>query len=238
MRILFTNDLHGRLTEESAQRLAVMKHDEPAVLLDAGDALKVGNIGIPLRPEPIWDLMGQAGYDAMTLGNREFHITEIGLRAKLKGAPMPILCANMHEKGSEAPRLTPYIKLQGTPVTVGVIGLTIPMVTDRMQARHVSAFLFDAPVPVARKYALELRGDCQFLVLLSHLGLRRDLELAEAVPEINLIIGGHSHEVLTEPRMVGDVAIVQAGSHGRFVGEVTATKTTSGWGFQYRLTDL
>ncbi len=222
LRVLFTNDLHGRLTESQAHQLAAMKAEEPdTILLDAGDAVKVGNVGIPLFPEPVWRLMEIAGYDALTLGNREFHITEIGLRAKLKGAPMPVLCANMRSKGCSEPRLAPFVLLK-TPsgISVGVIGVTVPMVTERMAARMISAFLFDPPIETVLRLAPSLRANCDVLIALTHIGLKADLELASRVPELDLIIGGHSHEVLHEPRFVDRCPVVQAGSHGKFVGDL------------------
>lgn len=177
-------------------------------------------------------------YDALTLGNREFHITEYGLRAKLKGAPMTVLCANMREKASAEPRLAPYhIKRMPCGVTVGVLGLTVPMVTERMKAKLISAFLFDPPVATVQRFLPELRAKCDLLVALTHIGLRRDLELA-ALGVLDLVIGGHSHDALAEPRMIGNCPVVQAGSHGKFHGELECRPSGSGWRFAYQLHPL
>ncbi|MDQ2800988.1 MAG: hypothetical protein M3Y13_15250, partial [Armatimonadota bacterium] len=57
------------------------------------------------------------------------------------------------------------------------------------------------------------------LVALTHIGLREDERLASACPELDVIIGGHSHNKLAEPKMVNGVPIVQAGWFGHFLGE-------------------
>jgi 2',3'-cyclic-nucleotide 2'-phosphodiesterase (5'-nucleotidase family) len=64
----------------------------------------------------------------------------------------------------------------------------------------------------------ELRARVDLLIALTHIGLSNDKKLAEACPEIDLILGGHSHTVLDAPLMIGKTAICQTGSHGRFFG--------------------
>ncbi|GMV37230.1 MAG: hypothetical protein AMXMBFR61_17380 [Fimbriimonadales bacterium] len=239
VRVLFTNDLHGKLSDAGAEYLARLKAERSGtLLLDSGDAIRTGNIGIPLRPEPVWQRMEVADYDALTLGNREFHVTEGGLRAKLKGAPMPVLCANMYVQRPEEPRLAPYVLLRVGERTVGVLGLSVPMVTPRMVASALSNFLFEDPLASAARFAPELRAKCDVLVALTHVGLKVDRKLAGAGLGFDLIVGGHSHDVLERPEAVDGVPIVQAGSHGRFVGEVVLSLSPSPRLSSYRLLPL
>ena len=72
------------------------------------------------------------------------------------------------------------------------------------------------------------------MVCLSHSGFSADCVLAEQVPEINLILGGHSHTILKEPQLVRSTIILQTGSHGRFVGNwnlslVKQNERTESW---------
>ena len=218
--MLFTNDLHGKLSDRGAEWLARLRGERSCTLLvDSGDAIRTGNIGIPLRPEPVWQRMEVAGYDALTLGNREFHVTEGGLRAKLKGAPMPVLCANMYVRRPEEPRLAPHVLLRLGPFTVGILGLSVPMVTPRMVASALSNFLFEDPLASAARFAPALRAKCDVLIALTHVGLEVDRKLAAAGLGFDLVVGGHSHDLLDQPETVDGVPVVQAGSHGRFVGE-------------------
>jgi 5'-nucleotidase/UDP-sugar diphosphatase len=63
-----------------------------------------------------------------------------------------------------------------------------------------------------------LQNTCDYIILLSHSGLNKDRELAKEFPGINLIIGGHSQDHLTEPVKVGNALIVQAGESGYYQG--------------------
>lgn len=59
------------------------------------------------------------------------------------------------------------------------------------------------------------------LLLLSHLGYDEDVHLAKDFPELNVILGGHTHTILKEPTQVGSVSICQAGQYGRFIGHLS-----------------
>jgi 2',3'-cyclic-nucleotide 2'-phosphodiesterase (5'-nucleotidase family) len=108
-----------------------------------------------------------------------------------------------------------------------VIGLTVPMVTERMWERKLSAYVFEAPLRTAARMlpALIQAERPDLTIALTHIGLRLDRELAEANLGADLIVGGHSHEVLPEGEKVGNALIVQAGSHGRYAGVVVAEQT-------------
>jgi 2',3'-cyclic-nucleotide 2'-phosphodiesterase (5'-nucleotidase family) len=232
VQILHTNDFHNNLKGARAEALARLKATLSAdmLFLDAGDAISAGNVGVRLTGEPILDLMSDLGYDALTMGNREFHIAENCLRLKINRAKFPVLCANMRRKGgSDAPLPTQPHLLKTLPngLRVGVFGLTVPMVTEKMAARAVSAFLFDDPIQAAKKQIEELRPQVDVLIALTHIGIREDERLAGACPEIDLIIGGHSHVVLTEPERNFGVPIVQAGWFARYasVTEIEAPES-------------
>jgi len=225
--IIHTNDLHNHLKEPAVQRLRALKDEfEPNVLmLDAGDIIKTGNIGIPLSEEPAWKLAGLAGYDAITLGNREFHISEVGLKAKLKGTPCPILCANIHDKfGSPLP-VQPFARFEVGKTIVIVLGLTVPMVTSTMKAQAISRYLFRNPIEAASDWAIKLRNKCDLLIALTHIGYKNDIKLSEAVPFFDVIIGGHSHTVIEHPEQVGTTSIAQTGFYAHSVGLIRISPT-------------
>jgi len=224
LHVLHTNDFHNHLSARQAAFIRRAKDNLPeALLLDAGDAVSAGNIGVRPTGEPILHLMGETGYDAMTLGNREFHVADTLLRLKIGRAPFPILCANMRwrdDQGDTLPVLPSIIKALPDGLRVGIFGVTVPMVTPRMAARIVSAFVFDDPVTAARAQIEMLRPQVDVLIALTHTGLRDDERLARNSPELDLVIGGHSHVVLPAPQIVGGVPIVQGGWYGHYLGHV------------------
>ncbi|MBC8104808.1 MAG: metallophosphatase [Cytophagales bacterium] len=235
LHILHTNDFHNSLGEAGGKRLReaiASLEGAPYLFLDAGDAIKAGNVGVNPFGEPILDCMSDLGYDAMTLGNREFHILRPALETKISHARFPILCANLRGRDPEAAQklpVVPHITLDRGGLKVTIFGLTVPMVTEKMKmAAAVSAFLFDDPIEVARRLVAELRWGADVLIALTHIGIREDERLARSVSGIDLIIGGHSHVSLASPQWVEReggssraTPIVQAGWHARSYGHVT-----------------
>lgn len=221
--ILHTNDLHNQLSIPSAQIIRELKEqDENTLLLDAGDAISAGNIYFHPAGEPILDIMSDTGYDAMVLGNREFHFLKIGLNAKIASAAFPVLSANLKTNKSEItlPVKSHIIKELANGLRVAIIGLSVPMITEKMLSRIVSNYIFDDPIEAAARLVPEIRKQADILITLTHIGLDIDRELANTVPGIDLIVGGHSHDLLDEPEYVGQTAIVQAGWYARLVGRV------------------
>lgn len=108
-------------------------------------------------------------------------------------------------------------------IRVGVIGVMVPMVTERMKTAFASAYLWDNPIEaVKRELAILMRSPegsaSDLLIALTHIGINQDRRLAEVCPELDLILGGHSHTLLERPEKVGNTWICQGGSHGRFIG--------------------
>lgn len=227
LTVIHTNDLHDRLTDEQAEELARLKTAaSPSVLLlDAGDAIGAGNITFRPEGEPILDRMAQAGYDAMAVGNREFHMTATGFVCKIGSARFPVLCANVKPRIGEAPLpCRPWIALDVPEFgPVVLFGLTVPMITNTMAVRHLSAYVFQDPIQAARQLVPELVEYGRAVICLSHLGTDRDRYLATELPAISLIVGGHNHTPLPQGLRVGRTLIVQASPLARGYGVVKMT---------------
>lgn len=219
-RVLHTNDLHGQLREEHVGKLLDLRTPE-CLFLDSGDAIKAGNLAIPLRPEVAWDRLAAAHCDLGTLGNRETHVQAAPFRAKLAGAKHPLLVANLRMKDpSEALDLPieSHRILEVGGIRIGVFGVMVPMVTERMTTAALSRYLWDDPIKSAHHMVDTLHHMVDLVIAITHIGLKRDLELAKCCPGIPLIFGGHSHSILSQPEQVGATLIFQGGSHARYVG--------------------
>lgn len=195
-----------------------MREAEDALLLDSGDCIKAGNLAIPMGEDPAWARLERAGCAAGVLGNRETHPLRTGFDAKLRGARHPLLCANLRAKGGGEPPLPGTLTLERCGIRVGLVGVMVPMVTERMASAAVSAYLWDPPIATAQAQAERLRPEVDLMIALTHIGHKQDLELARQCPLFDLILGGHSHTVLETPVKVGSTDVCQGGSHGRFVG--------------------
>ena len=215
--ILHTNDLHGQLSSGKLARLLEARSGAD-VYFDSGDAVKAGNLALPLSAEPVWPRLLEAACDCSCPGNRESHILETGLTAKMRGLAHPVVCSN-------------WFRIDGTLVfpsslvidragfRIGVVGVMVPMVTEKMKTRALSAFRWTDPTAAVRSVAAELRDEVDVLVLLSHIGHRRDLQLAVEVREFDLVLGGHSHTVVEHPVKIGRTWVCQGGSHAKYFGK-------------------
>jgi 2',3'-cyclic-nucleotide 2'-phosphodiesterase (5'-nucleotidase family) len=196
--ILHTADLHNRLRPAAARQLAKLKREhEGALLLDAGDAVAAGNLTFRLGGEPILRRMAGIGYDAMAMGNRESHPARRVLERKLRDADFPVLAANIVAKRQPLPPIVRDRVVLERPdgFTVLVIGLAPQMTRPESGWARVTDYVFEDPLRVARNLAGEQRGEADLVVCLSHCGEEVDHQLA-AMPEVDLVLGGHSHRHL------------------------------------------
>lgn len=215
IRIYHTSDLHDH--RGFAPRLQSLRAREPGLLFDCGDSLR-GSQSVYHRREPIVTEIDRAGYDAQAIGNREFHYLFPLLAARARTMRHPLVCTNLIDtKGRTLPYVPSLVFDAGDPVRrVHVLGLLIMQYPVGSFWERVFGWRFLMPAEAVAPYAQSLAPH-DVLVVLSHVGLRLDRALAAAVPRIDLILGGHSHDTLVEPEVVSGVPIVHAGPYGRYV---------------------
>jgi 2',3'-cyclic-nucleotide 2'-phosphodiesterase (5'-nucleotidase family) len=213
-RIYHTSDLHDR--RGFAPRLERLRAERPGYLFDCGDSLR-GSQTVYHRREPILAEIDRAGYDAQAIGNREFHYFYPLLRARARAMRHPLVCTNLRDTKERALPFVPSLVLGGDAgPRVHVLGLLIMQYPVASPWERVFGWRFLPPADAIAPYAASVPED-DALIVLSHVGLRLDRALAAAVPRIDLILGGHSHDTLFEPEYAGDVPIVHAGPYGRYV---------------------
>jgi len=221
--IFHTSDLHNKLRPAAAEQIAELKRRNPgALLLDAGDAIAAGNLGFSPRGEPILRLMAEIGYDAIAMGNRESHPNRQILERKLQDAAFPVLAANLVPKRPPLPtKVRPYMVFAGPP-RVAVMGLAPQITRPGSTWARVTSFVFDDPVKTATELALQLRRQADLVVCLSHCGFRIDGELA-AIPEVDLVLGGHSHRDFVEQEP-GKAMVVHPGRYGSHISRTEISR--------------
>jgi len=174
-------------------------------------------------------------YDAMTPGNHEFDLgmdTLAGvLSGRVAGGPavtVPMLNANYNLEGHAlAGLLRPSIVRAIDGIKVGVFGIGNEDPTN-FSAEMVARFSGD-PYTAAGIAAGGLRAaGCQVVICLSHLGTVLDTEGLSQVPGIDIIVGGHSHDLFDRAVLRNGKVIVQAGSHGRWLGELRVSVDPGG----------
>ncbi len=226
LTLIHTNDSHGRFGAQwkepgppPAERLRALLAEHPGALyLDAGDTVSAGNLGFRIGGEPALETLSDLGCRAMCLGNRETHPRRECFPLKVDRARFPLLCANVTAKGGAPLPTVPHVVLPIGDVQVGVFGVTVPMFTRKQWSQPFCDYWFDDPLKAARQQIADLRPRVDVLVGLTHIGFRQDQALAEACPELDLIIGGHSHTDLLEPAVVNGVPILQVYAFAFFAG--------------------
>ncbi len=239
--IMHTNDTHsqidpysykndrnmgGALRREAAIR-EVRAQYANTLLLDAGDFSQ----GTPyfnfFQGYVEVRLMNAMGYDAATLGNHEFDKGCSALAARLKTAKFPIVCANyLFSNKKLAKVVKPYTIIVRDGHRIGIFGLGVNL-DGYITPKTVQEVTYLDPVETARKMVAELKAkDCDMIICLSHLGVDtmikdNDFEIARQVPEIDVIIGGHSHEEINPPVVVGNTRVCQMTNRGKCFGVLT-----------------
>jgi 5'-nucleotidase / UDP-sugar diphosphatase len=237
LTLLHFNDFHGQLEPYLDPRTqaevggiarlatavaAVRAEDQarPVVLLFAGDLLQ-GTVTSSLFlgiPDSV--LFERMGVDAAVMGNHELDYGQEVFRRLAGLAAFPWLTANVESHPEPLP-VTPAVILgkPGGP-RVAVLGLTTPELTTATHPRNIYGVSVEEPVAAARRLVPGLKAQADLMLVLSHMGIADDRRLAAAVPEVDVIVGGHNHNLYPEPVMVGEVAILQAGDRGRWLGRM------------------
>ena len=236
LTILHINDFHGNLLPKPGKDgkpatggmawIAKMASDERAknpegtLLLSAGDMFQGTPISNLFRGKPVIEAMNRMGFDAMAIGNHEFDWGMEAFQDLRKAAAFPFLSANIADnKGSLLPGVKPYAVFQRKGLKIAVIGITTPETHYATKPGNLKGFRVNAvekALPaVIEKVRKEGAGP---VIVLSHMGLDEDREMASAVKGIDLIVGGHSHTEVKKPVVVDSTIIVQAGYYGQQLG--------------------
>lgn len=191
------------------------------LLLEAGDSwYGEGEIGQRTRGKAVVEAMNLLGYDAMTLGELEFHLGLQDLRARMEEAAFPLLAANVVSEDGSRTFAQPYILREMGGHRVAILGLVTLEADPVVRTTTEGAYHVADPVATARRYVERLSPQCDVILVLSHLGVDQDQILAREVPGIDLIVGGHSLKVL-QPALqdpTTGTVILQAGYRGEWVG--------------------
>jgi len=223
-----TNDVHGHIVENEASKefgyakmatlIKEWRAENPNfLLLDAGDTFQ-GTVYVnQSQGESILPILNKLAYNAMAAGNHEFDFGYEQL-VKLAGElDYPVINANAF-KADGTNLLEPYYfaEIGGKKFAfLGLVTEETPVVTH---PNNVKGLTFKNPVEVAKQLVPELRKKADHVIVVSHVGIDIDREIAKNVPGIDLIVGGHTHTELKEPENVNGTYIVQDWEYGKSLG--------------------
>jgi 2',3'-cyclic-nucleotide 2'-phosphodiesterase (5'-nucleotidase family) len=231
--ILHFNDLHGQidvLAKIAAIKAAELKENPDVFLISAGDQFSGNPIVDQYEPkgEPVLQLLNSAGLDILALGNHEFDFGQDVLKSFIERADFKsgILCANLVVEQGILPQPPPTTVIKTSKgVEIALLGLIQVSKSNGLPDTHpdrVKGIRFLDPLKTAEKFR-HFGNQYPVFIAVSHLGFEGDVELAAAMPELDLIIGGHSHTTVKDGQVHNGVLVTQAGSRGRYLGRIELT---------------
>ncbi len=241
LTFLHINDLHSEYSTyagdeygSSVSRIVgyykQVKTENPfTVFTNGGDDHEKGSIAEQLSEGySTVEIVKAMKFDVRVIGNHDFAWGEKELLDYVDDPESIVLASNTEYVGENPSdfRAVKYAELQVGCARVGFFGMTSKPYNEKNQQYDGDFFPggnfhtdYDYAA-VAGAIVAEHRDSVDVLVMVSHLGFGDDKALAEQVPGIDVILGGHSHTIMYEPEIVNGTLIVQSGSDGIFAGRL------------------
>lgn len=234
------------------------KKENPETLLIDGGDFSMGTLVQTVYEEEAAELrmLGYLGFDVTTFGNHEFDYRSQGLAnmldtAAASGENLPeLVVCNVDWDAMEQEGLTEdqkllkeafehygvkdYTIVEKDGVKIALIGV---FGENALACAPTCALLFRDASEAVKETIEEIKAneDVDMYVCVSHSGTNQEDEsksedeiLAKAVPELDLIVSGHTHTVLEEPIQHGDTYIVSPGEYGKYLGSFSMTQKDDG----------
>lgn len=212
----------GRLaTALSRLRLA----NAPVLTTLGGDFLSPSALGTAvvggeaLAGRQMVDLLNIVGLQWATLGNHEFDLQEAAFHKRLAEAKFKVVVSNATDASGK-----PFVNTVASavvPVQIGTRTIRIGLIGLVIDSTRKAWVRYAPPIDAARARVAAFKGNVDAIVALTHLSLAQDQALVEAVPEIDLVLGGHEHENWYFRRGASFTPIVKADANVRSLAVAT-----------------
>ncbi|WP_338449300.1 bifunctional UDP-sugar hydrolase/5'-nucleotidase [Niallia oryzisoli] len=235
IHIYHINDLHSHF--EHWPRIQHFLAERRKWHRDAGEECFLFDIGDHAdRSHPLTEathgkgnveLLNEAGFHAVTIGNNEgitFPFDDLDHLYDQR--QFDVLLANLFYKDGQRPGWLKdhaiYETKQG--VKIGLTGLT----ANYTHLYDLLGWQTQDPFEALKEQVTLLKGKTDILILLSHLGIHDDERIGQEFPDIDVVIGGHTHHILHEGKMAENTLLTCAGKYGMYVGHIRLTVDTAG----------
>ncbi|MGH1575635.1 bifunctional metallophosphatase/5'-nucleotidase [Planktotalea sp.] len=263
LHILHTNDIHSRIesinkydstcnAEGEAENkcfggvariktamdaLRTKLGNQNVVVLDAGDPFQGSLFYTTYKGAAEAEFMEAIGYDAMAVGNHEFDDGPQGLADFIEKVSFPVISGNLDLTSESAlnGKVANHLVLEIGGEKIGIVSALATDTVDTSSPGDNVVFQDEIESLAADAAALEEMGVSK-IIALNHVGLSKDLEIAGAVPSLDVVIGGHSHTLMLNddegtpayPEMVGGTPVAQAYAYSKYIGHLTVTFDDAG----------
>jgi len=213
------------------------------LLLNGGDNFQGSLFYSTYKGKAEAEFLNQMKFDAMTVGNHEFDDGEDALVPFLEEVTFPVLSANVHPNAQSkvGDKIKPSLVLDVGGEKIGIVGAVTNDTPEIAAPGPNIAIEDDIKTITAEVEKLKQEG-VNKIIALTHVGYPRDKELIAKIPGVDVVVGGHSHSLLSNtddkaegpyPTMVDNpdgykVPVTQAASYSKYLGEFTVTFDDTG----------
>ncbi|MDI7261977.1 MAG: hypothetical protein QME90_18945 [Thermodesulfobacteriota bacterium] len=206
------------------------------LILDAGDLLfKKYSAPVPEneikmvtdKARLIIESLHLMGYDAMGVGDDDLSLGKEFFLEISKRANFPFLSSNIIDESSGKPLFQTSLIKKINGLRIGIFSLISPDAFLNPYDLRRKGLIFRPPTETAQNMVKELQPRTDLIILLSHLGYPKDVEMAQTVPGIHLIVGSHTGINLPYPPVLKNTLIVQMASKGMYGGRLDLAFNTN-----------
>ncbi|MCG9910909.1 MAG: 5'-nucleotidase C-terminal domain-containing protein [Flavobacteriales bacterium] len=200
-------------------------------LIDTGDMFQGSELSVKTTGEAIVPILNALNYDLYIPGNWEVIYYKKAMQKLLGSLHAPKICTNMYHDLGDGKKgeliFQPYHTWHVAGIKIGFLSYTDPLVPIRQSPNYSKGIIYTHPEENLAHYIDVLRNQeqCQFVILLSHLGLSQQIHLSnqEYCKGVDYILGGDTHERVRKPIIGKYAKVVEPGAFGSFVGQLQLT---------------
>ncbi len=210
---------------------SIKKKNPDTFVVDTGDMFQGSMLSVKTTGDAYIEILNALGYDLYLPGNWEVIYYKKKMQRLLGALNAPKVCANMFHDLGEGKRgeliFPPYHIWSRQGIKIGFLGYTDHLVPVRQSPNYSKGIIYSKPEENLAYYVnvLKEQEQCDFIIILAHLGLSQQLHLAN-LPEcegVNYIFGGDTHERVRKPIQGKYAKVVEPGAFGSFVGRLDLT---------------
>lgn len=213
-----------------ATALDVLRNQNPSntLVIDTGDMFQGSMLSVKTTGQAFVPLLNALNYDIYLPGNWEVVYYKKNMQKLMGGLLAPKVCANMYHDLGDGKKgeliFQPYQIINRLGIKIGFLGYTDPLVPLRQSPLYSKGIIYTKPEENIKEYValLKEQEQCDFVIILSHLGLSQQLALGNN-PDckgVDYIFGADTHERVRKPIQAEYTKIVEPGAFGSFIGQL------------------
>ncbi|CUX48530.1 MULTISPECIES: 5'-nucleotidase C-terminal domain-containing protein [Rhizobium/Agrobacterium group] len=231
------------LTAINQTRDALKAEGKNVLLLNAGDNFQGSLFYTTYKGTVEAEVLNAMKFDAMTVGNHEFDDSEDGLAGFLDKVQFPVVTANVVATATSkiGDRVKPSIVLEVGGQKIGIVG-AVANDTAELATPGPNITIAEDVAKISEQVQKLKQDGVNKIIALTHVGYPRDLEFIAKIPDVDVVVGGHTHTLLSNtdqkaegpyPTLVDNpggykVPVVQAGQYSKYLGDLKVVFDDSG----------